>query len=523
LNFIKNDNANHPAEPEKCSAISNLFLNFGVRKFNLLNDWCMRKAFLLFISIVGFAMPTIAQTDVPGFLNLTVNSNDNTVSIQYTLPSNTLDLTAIEVHQPVDPNDTTTSGPGSTMIYSFSDFTNSIIRIPGTDASGSAQYYRLRAVYTGNPSVPFTSYHKTIWLSGIQEQCDLVNLQWNAYIGWPQGISNYIVLRRIDSGNSQLLSKPNTTNFSERVSSDGAYVYQVYAVSSDSYYSYSNPISLDVVIANPPTYITASYPVVNGNNIQIHFKIDPSSEQTIYKVLRKSVNETSYVVLDSLNVTDKEIDWVDSTADIYQVYYYKMEAYNNCGVLSCTSNEVHNTVLSITTDNTTTQLKWTETSDATQYTIFRSVSNGAYEELLSTQNNLATDNAGEVLEPGMNGNFCYYIQPEGNYGNGRSNVFCITLSSVIKMPNAFTPNGDGKNDEFKPALQFTPIDYYFVVYDRWGGIVFETSSVNEGWNGYYDRNKKVDAGTYMYMFRYKLIDGRTVQQKGYVTVVIPSY
>ncbi len=52
------------------------------------------------------------------------------------------------------------------------------------------------------------------------------------------------------------------------------------------------------------------------------------------------------------------------------------------------------------------------------------------------------------------------------------------------VPNSFTPNGDGKNDTWKPIGAGFESDYYEVsVYDRWGTMVFSTTNYSEGWDG----------------------------------------
>lgn len=55
------------------------------------------------------------------------------------------------------------------------------------------------------------------------------------------------------------------------------------------------------------------------------------------------------------------------------------------------------------------------------------------------------------------------------------------------MPNAFTPNNDGLNDVFKPAL-IGVHDYTLMVFNRWGEEIFETNNPENGWNGYYKGN-----------------------------------
>jgi gliding motility-associated-like protein len=71
----------------------------------------------------------------------------------------------------------------------------------------------------------------------------------------------------------------------------------------------------------------------------------------------------------------------------------------------------------------------------------------------------------------------------------------------LLMPNAFTPNGDGKNDVFRiPPI--VPVKIIrFVVYDRWGELVFSTADSGAGWDGRL-AGKPQPAGTYVWMIEY---------------------
>jgi len=69
------------------------------------------------------------------------------------------------------------------------------------------------------------------------------------------------------------------------------------------------------------------------------------------------------------------------------------------------------------------------------------------------------------------------------------------------IPNAFTPNKNELNDIFKPKV-IGVHDYSFLIFDRWGAKVFETSDLEEGWSGYY-KNKLCKDDVYVYKINFK--------------------
>lgn len=55
---------------------------------------------------------------------------------------------------------------------------------------------------------------------------------------------------------------------------------------------------------------------------------------------------------------------------------------------------------------------------------------------------------------------------------------------TMYIPNAFTPNGDGINDIFQPkGMGWKPDQYEFLIYDRWGTLIFKTKDYTQGWDG----------------------------------------
>jgi gliding motility-associated-like protein len=65
------------------------------------------------------------------------------------------------------------------------------------------------------------------------------------------------------------------------------------------------------------------------------------------------------------------------------------------------------------------------------------------------------------------------------------------------MPNVFTPNNDGINENFKPIFQCEIIAYEMLIYNRWGNLLFNSKQIKEGWNGKFN-GKDASLGSYIY-------------------------
>ncbi|MBO9199623.1 MULTISPECIES: T9SS type B sorting domain-containing protein [Niastella] len=89
---------------------------------------------------------------------------------------------------------------------------------------------------------------------------------------------------------------------------------------------------------------------------------------------------------------------------------------------------------------------------------------------------------------------------------------------TVFVPNAFTPNGDGKNDLLRPiAVGIAHIDY-FEVFNRWGQLVFRTSTNEHGWDGTI-AGKLQPSGTYVWMVKAVDYTGAPYVQRGTLVLV----
>ncbi len=86
------------------------------------------------------------------------------------------------------------------------------------------------------------------------------------------------------------------------------------------------------------------------------------------------------------------------------------------------------------------------------------------------------------------------------------------------IANAFSPNNDGHNDKISPKV-FCPAGYYkFVIANRWGNIVFESTNPNERWDGTY-KGKEAELGTYFYYYEITGPDGKEYTGKGDIMLI----
>jgi gliding motility-associated-like protein len=87
----------------------------------------------------------------------------------------------------------------------------------------------------------------------------------------------------------------------------------------------------------------------------------------------------------------------------------------------------------------------------------------------------------------------------------------------LYIPNAFSPNGDGKNDELKIYARFVK-EFSWSVFNRWGEKVFETNDINFGWDGRY-KGVLQPPSVYVYYLTVTYLNNKTVHNQGSVTLI----
>lgn len=110
-------------------------------------------------------------------------------------------------------------------------------------------------------------------------------------------------------------------------------------------------------------------------------------------------------------------------------------------------------------------------------------------------------------------------------GNGTDDaelMGTITVSigtSLLEMPNAFSPNGDGINDVYQAKSNHRSIvEFHAYIFNRNGVKLYDWTDINGGWDGTYN-GKQVKDGVYFVLVKAKGADGRTYNIKRDVNIL----
>ena len=79
--------------------------------------------------------------------------------------------------------------------------------------------------------------------------------------------------------------------------------------------------------------------------------------------------------------------------------------------------------------------------------------------------------------------------------------------SVLEMPNAISPNGDGINDKYRPKKYQNIVEFRGMIFNRWGQCIYTWDNVEGEWDGTY-RGSPVKDGVYFVRIRAKGGDGQ---------------
>jgi gliding motility-associated-like protein len=141
-------------------------------------------------------------------------------------------------------------------------------------------------------------------------------------------------------------------------------------------------------------------------------------------------------------------------------------------------------------------------------TQFTNTSIGAVSQVWNFGNNSGTSTEENPVftYPELAGNYLVTLIVANEYGCSDSASMMVSVENepIYYIPNTFTPDGDLFNETFRPVFTagFDIYQYNFLVFNRWGEIVFESNNAAIGWDGTYG-GKPAPEGTYIYQIQFK--------------------
>lgn len=116
----------------------------------------------------------------------------------------------------------------------------------------------------------------------------------------------------------------------------------------------------------------------------------------------------------------------------------------------------------------------------------------------------------------------YYIRYVGSNDDGSceayGDTYTVTIgASELLCPNAFSPNGDGVNDEWKVAYR-SLVEFKCWIFNRYGTELFYFDNPELGWDGKYN-GKTVPPGVYFYVIQAVGADGKKYKKSGDINII----
>jgi gliding motility-associated-like protein len=407
-----------------------------------------------------------------------------------------------------------------------------------SNAANVSERYTVSTIDSCDNSTGFSTDHSTIFMKTSLDKCGKkIILSWNSYINMSGGVNNYKIFAAKNSGGFQYAGSVSGDGNSYDYTSlqaDSTYCFFVQAIGNiSSKTSSSNNTCITATIFKIPsfTYIRTAT-VISANEVKVLGYVDSTAEVVSFNLLRSNSATGPFDSITTVAANGTSgFSFSDPTVEASgQSYYYEVDAIDSCGNHVSQSN-VAKTILtkSIAEYNFINLITWDNyegwDNGTGYFNIYRRTTPTSPSVYLASVASDVHEYRDDVIAYyDTEGQFCYSVEAVertvNTYGfrdSSFSNESCNWQVPLTFVPNAFTPYGN--NPVFYPVNVFIDMSSYsFVVYDRWGQIVFQSNDPKAGWNGWY-KSRESSAGVYVYLLRYIDNNGKEIKRRGTVTLI----
>lgn len=379
--------------------------------------------------------------------------------------------------------------------------------------------------------------HQTIFVEVVSvDSCSQeVNLRWSEYINWPEGVERYEILVSETAPGGGTASPYATagavegtvTEFTFPATNSGStFCFKIQAVAAGSGdVSLSNETCVEVGIIQSVRDLVITQLEVGPEAVSVNWILEPEIPLNSATLFRAE-NGSDFTPLSDINADDEQYTDMTSLANAGTLTY-RIEAVDQCDN-EIVSNAAGTIFLSGNTNGSENVLNWSpynnEAGRLLSYELYRIQGNMESLEATTPSTDLSYADPVDLSDPSQ-ASLCYYIVANEEIilsdqtvnVQSVSNLVCLEQSAELFVPNAFVP--DGVNREFKPVLQFGGSqEYLMTIYDRYGGVLFESQDLGTGWDGR-KNGRPLPQGMYVYLIKMTQNSGRVVEKKGTVLLL----
>ncbi|MEZ4930383.1 MAG: gliding motility-associated C-terminal domain-containing protein, partial [Chitinophagales bacterium] len=417
---------------------------------------------------------TIHGCDSTHYVDVTINYSTETFDTIVACDSAMVNGNWYFTSQPVTINDTTIYGCDSThyvdvtINYSTETF-DTVVACDSANVNGN-WYFNTQSLTFNDTTihgcdsthyVDITINYSTATSENITE-CDSANINGTWYFSSQAITINDTTIYGCDSTHTVNLTINNSSTFTDEITACDSYTW----IDGNTYTSSNN---------------TATHTILNANgcdstitlNLTINYSV--STTDTIYTCFASNVGEnvSSTILSNGCDSTHTQ------TVLLYDI---------NFGVIpdEVSVNSGTDVPYYIDNDNGHLSFGWIA-SDGTA---------------------CESDCAEFEVSPTEIRTYYYFTITDDTTGCIVSDTMIVNLiyNSAFNVPNIFTPNGDGENDIYR-CYGEDIVEYQLEIFDRWGGRMFITNILTEGWDGVFN-GLPVESGIYMAVIRAAGADGQ---------------
>jgi gliding motility-associated-like protein len=396
------------------------------------------------------------------------------------------------------------------------------LRVPSQNS-----LYLLTAINDCRDTVPVGNVHKPVNLNISEKSGTFFPLlNWTQYKGW-NNLANYEVVRTTNGENEEVIAllQPSDTSYVDSLVCNNFYSYFIRAT-QPLYAANSTTDTISPKYEGPSGETELfTTTVIDNKTILTTWQAHKHPQVSKYLVSRTDPNygfvERHAVVEDTFL-----IDKVEIFAD-RDVYKYTITGIDYCQSKSESSIESNSIVVAITRNEKDVDLEWNLFKnwplDETTYYLEKATESTDFETIFSGKG--ATFFKDEEIFEFEDEIFRYRIKAVYGDRVAYSNIVKEYPDLKVFIPNAFTPNNDGINDEYKvtgsggetgSAAEFDK--FRLIIINRWGETVYESNDLAEGWDGTY-KGVECPIGTYVFHVEFRDKTGKFQYHQGNITLI----